>query len=84
MIIGWLLKLVGIILTWVISLLPDAGTGLPTAIRTAFTAVFGYINAFSFIIPFSDLVVALGILVGFEFIVMSWKVFNWVLTKLRG
>jgi hypothetical protein len=84
MITGWLLKLIGIVILWVISLLPDVGTGLPTGISDAITAVAGYINAFSFFFPFATLFEVVGVALTFEVAVLLWRMFNWTIKRVKG
>jgi len=81
MITAWLLNLPAQLLNAVIGLLP-AGSPVPTEWISAVYSAWGYVNAFSFIVPVSTLLVCVGIAISIEMAVLSFKFFHWIVTKI--
>jgi len=77
---------IGILIAGIIfglSYLP-VSTGLPTELATVITSIAGFINAFSYLIPFSSIFAGIIIIVGFEFAILSVKVVLWAIRTVRG
>jgi len=83
MIIGFLLNIAYNFLTFMVGLLPLGGS-IPTEWTSALLAVWGYINAFSFIIPVDTLLLCLGIAMTFHLFIFGWKGLHWLLSLIRG
>jgi len=62
-------------------LLPD-DAGTYASISSAFSYVVAQANAWSYILPVSDLLAVLTIIVTIELAVLTWRLFNWVLSVL--
>jgi len=67
----------------VLNFLPVASATTPAFITSIGTLV-GYMKAWDFLFPISELFICVGIVVGFEVIVWSWNALTWVLKKVRG
>lgn len=83
MITNILLLILNTFLYFIIDLFPDF-TGLPTGISTTFTTIqtyFGYLNK---LFPIDTLISALAILLTFDIALVSYKIFNWIVKKVRG
>jgi hypothetical protein len=71
-------------LLFAISFLYPDFTGLPSQLTDSITATSGYINAFSFLFPFANMMVALGIVLVFEVAVLVMKFVFWLIRTIRG
>jgi len=67
----------------VLNALPLAGATTPAFI-TAIGTFVGYMKAWNFLFPISELFICVGIVVTFEISVWGWHVMLWVLKKVRG
>lgn len=77
------LALFFIVFVAVLNWLPLAGATLP-AFSTAITTLVGYMKAWDFLFPITELFICVGIVVSFEVIVWSWHALNYALKKIRG
>lgn len=66
-----------------LNLLPTAGL-LTSGIGDAFNLIIGYMKAWNFILPISELLACVLIAIGFELFVWGWVAFKWVVHVLRG
>lgn len=67
----------------VLNFLPTAGTINPAFISSV-TTMIGYMKAWNFIFPITELFICVSIVVSFELIVWLWHVLVFVLKKVRG
>ena len=69
-----------------VSLLPDASSyPLPTDITNAITTIFGYVNAWSYLIDINDLMRVIGVIMVVELGVWLFNIFTWLMRLvLRG
>jgi len=83
MIITIFLNVLQQIITYFLSLLP-VGTVFPTAWVSGVYAIWGYVNAFSFIVPVQMLVTCLGIALVFHLFQFGWNFMHWIYGIIRG
>jgi len=83
MITAFLLSIPGYILTAIISLLPLGGQ-VPSEWVSAIQLLWGYMNAFSFIIPVSTFLAVLTLALLYHVGIFGWHAFNWILKKIPG
>jgi len=83
MITGFILTIIYYFIAFLVGLLP-LGSDFPASWVVAVNQIWGYINAFSFIVPVSTLVYVLGIAISFHLFIFAWKVIHWVLSLIRG
>jgi len=81
MIFQFLFSIPAYLVQALVSLLPDGGT-LPTEWTNAVYTMWGYVNAFSFIVPIDTLLWALGVAVAFHVSIFTFKTFNWIINKI--
>ena len=67
----------------VLNFLPTAGA-LPASFSSAFTLVVGYMKAWNFIFPVSELFVCVGIIVVYELIYWGWRALTGATRIVRG
>jgi hypothetical protein len=83
MITGFLINALGILVSNLIALLPTS-SGFTSGFNTSLTQFFGYAYSFNDIFPIDTLITVLGLTVAFQAGVLLFKMFNWVLGKIRG
>jgi len=66
-----------------LNFLPVADTTPPVLITSIGTLV-GYMKAWNFLFPISELFWAVSIFIGFELTMFIWYALNWVFRKIRG
>jgi len=81
MIFAWLFNLPAQLLAALIALLP-VGQPIPADWVAAVYSAWGYVNAFSFIVPVQTLLTCVGIAVSVEIAVLGFKFFHWIITKI--
>lgn len=81
MITGFLLSIPGYMIQLLVSILPN-GQSVPVEWVSAVYSIWGYINAFSFIVPVNTLVFCLGIALTFHIGVLTFKIIHWIITKI--
>jgi len=81
MIFNFLISIPAYLLQALISLLPTGGT-IPVEWISAVQLIWGYINAFSFIVPVETLLWAVGIAMIFHISILTFKMFHWIITKI--
>jgi len=67
----------------VLNFTPLAGATTPAFI-TSISTFIGYTKAWNFLFPITELLICVGIVVGFEIIVWTWHVLVFILKKVRG
>lgn len=67
----------------VLNFLPTAGATTPAFVSAIITFV-GYMKAWDFLFPVTEIFVCVGIVVSFEIVVWTWHVLVFVLKKVRG
>jgi len=67
----------------VLNFLPLAGT-LPVAISSSITLVVGYMKAWNFLLPISDIFICVGILTTYYLLVWFWHALKYVVSIIRG
>jgi len=83
MITGALLNFFYAIVAFLVNLLPTS-TGLPVAMTNALVNAWTLIQGFSFIIPVDALLACIAIGMTFHVGILSFKIFHWVIGKIRG
>lgn len=83
MIIGFFLNIAYGFVSFLIGLLPS-GAPFPSDWVSGVYAIWGYVNAFSFIVPVGMLLFCLGIAMGFHLFVFAWKGLHWLWSIIRG
>jgi len=81
MIVSFLLTILYAFFNLILLIVP-AGQNVPTEWTSAIYYIWGYINAFSFIVPVTVLLWALGIALAFHLGVYLWRLFHWISTKI--
>lgn len=66
-----------------LNILPDAGA-LDGGISAAFSTIIGYMKAWNFLLPISELLAAVSLALTFELFVWGWHAFRWITHLLRG
>jgi len=82
MITGALLQFLYTLINFVVGFLPVVA--FPAGITTAWTTIWGYINAMSFLFPVATLIQVLSISILFHITVWAWNMGHAVLRILRG
>jgi len=81
MIADYILSIPAFLLLGFLNFLPNGGT-FPAEWTEAVYTIYGYINAFSFIVPVDTLLWCLGIAMTYHLAVLGFKVFHWAITKI--
>lgn len=71
------------LLRFTISLFPNAQT-LPTEITSALVTFDSYFDKINSFLPLDTLFVIISLILTFEAGILTFKILNWVLNKLRG
>lgn len=83
MIFEWILSLPAYFLQSIIMLLPQS-SGVPTEWIESLYTMWGYVNAFSFIVPVNTIVFCLSTIMGYYLIVFGFDLIAWLLKKIPG
>jgi len=62
----------------VLNILPVAGV-LNPAFASSVIVIIGYMKAWNFLLPISDLFICVGIVISFELVVWAWHALKWIL-----
>lgn len=81
MITSFILNIPAQLLSAFIGFLP-IGQGIPSSWIDAVYSLWGYVNAFSFIVPVGILISCVSIAIAVEIAILGFKLFNWVITKI--
>ena len=81
MIFQYIFSIPALILQTIINLLPEGGT-LPTEWTDAVATMWGFVEAFEFLIPIDTLLWCLGIALTFHLGIFAFRVFNWIINKI--
>lgn len=82
MITGFLLESFYGIIVFLFSLFPTLA--LPTAVTTAVTLAFSYLNQFSFLLPVGSLLTVVGLALTFHVALLTFDFSIWVIHLIRG
>jgi len=58
--------------------------GLPAEVSSSITSVWGFVNAFSYVIALDTAIQVLVVVIGFELILLLWAFVNWIIRKIPG
>lgn len=83
MITGFIIDLFHTFLFNIIEFFP-IGNGLPTEISDAITLIYGYLTAWSWLLPVYDLLTAVIFVISFELGVLGVKAILWIIRTVRG
>lgn len=83
MIVNGFFNILYVLLLGMFALLPSSD-GLPTDVSTAFATLLQQAYAWEYILPLDTLLTVAGLAVSFHFAIFVFKLFNWVLNKVRG
>jgi len=81
MISDFILSIPAFLLQAVINFIPN-GNGVPAEWTSAVYSIWGYINEFSFIVPVTTLLWALGIALTFHLSIFAFRAIHWIITKI--
>lgn len=82
MITSFLLSILNGFLNMLLQVLP-AGA-LPDSIASSFSSVWGYVNAFSYVVAVDTLILVVVLVVAFDLILLGWSFVNWIIRKVPG
>jgi len=69
---------------WLLFAFLPTSAGLPQAFLDSVLALGTYANTWSFIAPMDTVWTIVGLAVGFEFAIYSFRLLNWIVGKIRG
>lgn len=81
MVITALLTFVYYLLLGLLQILPQGGS-IPASWTSGVVTVWGYVNAFSLVVPIAELLIALGIILAWDIFAFAWHFIPWLLKKL--
>lgn len=67
---------------FLVNLLPTGS--LPTSIASSIENIWGFINAFSFVIALDTFLQVLLIMLAFDAVVLLWHLIEWIIRKVPG
>lgn len=70
------------VLYGVLNAVLPVSTGLPSDVAIGFSYVFGYLYAFSFLLPPSTIITVLGLSLVFEGSIQVWHGIHWAVKKI--
>jgi len=82
MITSFFLIFLGNFLTGLFSLLPSGA--LPAQVSLSLTSVWGFVNAFSYVLAVDTLLQVLLLAIVFDIVVLLWHVLQWIIRKIPG
>lgn len=82
MILSFLLGILNGFLGLILAFLPTGS--LPAAVSSSITSIWGYVNAFSYVIALDTLIQVLVLTIAFDLIVFLWHVLQWIIRKIPG
>jgi len=82
MITSFLLSVLYQFLSFFIGLLPSVD--FPTAITTAISTIWYYLNAVSFLLPVSTILTVLGLAITFHLAILGWRLAHLIGGYIRG
>lgn len=80
MIITFLLAIVNIFVSFLLGFLPTGS--IPTSIILYFSYLVGFLTAFNWFFPIDQLLLVLGLTIGFELVVVAYHFIMWILKKI--
>jgi len=82
MIVSFFLQVLYALVSTLVNFLPTGG--LPASIETSLISVWGYVNAFSYVIALSTLIQVLLLYIAFDLVVLLWHLIQWIIRKVPG
>jgi len=80
MITSFFLNIFALFLSGLLSLLPSGS--LPAAFSSSLSSVWGFVNAFSYVIAVDTLIQVVVLVIAFDLAVLLWHVLQWVIRKI--
>lgn len=80
MITSFLLTILNTFLLFIVGFLPTGS--LPLQISTSIVNIWGYVNAFSYVIALDTLIQVVVLAVAFDLVMLLWYLINWILKKI--
>jgi hypothetical protein len=82
MITTFLLTILGSFLGVLLALLPVGH--LSSSITSSVTNIWGFVNAFSYVIALDTLIQVVLLMIAFDLVLLLWHVINWIIRKIPG
>jgi len=82
MITTFLLQILSSFLNFIVGLLPTGN--LPTAISSSITSIWGYVNAFSYVVAVQTLIQVVVLVIAFDIGMLLWHLIQWIIRKVPG
>lgn len=82
MITTFLLNILYNFLETILSFLPTGQ--LPSAISTSIVNIWGFVNAFSYVIALDTLLQVLLLVLAFDLVLLLWHLIQWIIRKVPG
>jgi len=82
MITTFLLTVLLSFLSLLVGFLPTGS--LPAAVATSVTSLWGYVNAFSYVLALDTLLQVLVLVVAFDITMLLWHIIQWIIRKIPG
>jgi len=82
MISSFFLTFFALFLSGLLSLLPSGS--LPLEISASLTSVWGFVNAFSYVIAVDTLLQVVALAIAFDIVVLVWHLIQWIIRKIPG
>lgn len=57
---------------------------LPSGVSSSITSIWGYVNAFSYVIALDTFLQVLALVVAFDLVVLLWHIIQWIIRKIPG
>lgn len=81
MITGFFLHILFVFISFIVSFLPM--NTFPPQIGAGIALFWGYVNLFSMVLPVSTILTVLSLGLTYEATKLGWKLFHWVLRRIR-
>jgi len=82
MITGFFLSIFTAIISFFVGFLPTVP--IPAGVLNAFTSVWAFINAYSFLLPVNTMLEVLGIVMTYYVAILVFDIALWIIHLLRG
>jgi len=82
MISTFILTILHAFLGFIVGLLPTGS--LPSSISSSLTNIWGFVNAFSYVIALDTLIQVVALAIAFDLVVLLWHVVQWIIRKIPG
>lgn len=57
---------------------------LPVLVSSSITSIWGFVNAFSYLIALDTLITVLVLVLAFDLVILLWHVIQWIIRKVPG